>query len=81
MTIKEQPVYSLVELPLVQPPVVARQVYTAVVRPAMTYRAAIWYSPREIRERGTAHVGKLKTQQNQCLRLITGAFKATKKDF
>ena len=55
----------------------ARQVYTAVARPAMTYGAAVWYSPREIRERGTGQVAKLKTLQNKCLRSMTGAFKAT----
>ena len=54
-----------------------RQIYTAVVRPGMTYGAAVWYSPREIRERGTAQVAKLTTLQKKCLRSITGAFRAT----
>lgn len=50
----------------------ARQVYTAVVRPAMTY-ASVWYSAKEIRERGAAPVAKMTALQNIGLRSITGA--------
>ena len=42
----------------------------------MTYGAPVWYSPKEIRERGTAPVAKLSVLQNKCLRSINGAYKA-----
>ena len=50
----------------------ARQVYTAVVRPSMTYGATVWHSP------SSPPAAKLATLQNKCLRAITGAYRATK---
>ena len=54
----------------------ARQVYTAVVRPAMTYGSTVWHTPREIKK-NKATTSKLSVMQNKCLRTVTGAFKAT----
>lgn len=55
----------------------ARQVYTAVVRPAMTYGASVWHSPKDTRTRGLGPATKLLPLQNKCLRAITGTYKAT----
>ena len=55
----------------------ARQVYTAVVRPAMTYGATIWHTPKDTKTKGLGPVAKLLPLQNKCLRSITGAYKAT----
>ena len=54
----------------------ARQVYTAVVRPAMTYGSTIWHTPKEIKK-SNGISNKLAVIQNECLRTIAGAFKAT----
>src|SRR5277367_3681775 len=56
----------------------ARQVYAAVVRPALTYGAAIWHTPTK-NQSSTAQgiAAKLGKFQNKCLRTATGAFKAT----
>ena len=54
----------------------ARQVYTAVVRPAMTYGSTIWHTPKEIKK-SNGISNKLAVIQNKCLRTIAGAFKAT----
>ena len=54
----------------------ARQVYIAVVRPAMTYASAVWHTPKEI-GKSKAATSKLAVMQNKCLRTITGAFRAT----
>ena len=54
----------------------ARQVYTAVVRPAMTYGSTVWHTPREIKK-NKATTSKLSVMQDKCLRTVTGAFKAT----
>ena len=55
----------------------AKQVYNAVVQPAMTFGASVWHSPKQVRKRGTAQVAKLTVLQNKCLRSITGAYRAT----
>jgi hypothetical protein len=54
----------------------ARQVYSAVVRPALAYGAAAWHTPAKDRKpQGLA--AKLQRTQNKCLRAITGAYRAT----
>src|SRR5579862_5135934 len=53
----------------------ARHVYLAVVRPAISYGAALWHSPKEKPLRGAA--GKLAKHQNNGIRQVLGAFKAT----
>jgi len=62
----------------------ARQVYQAVIRPALVYGAAVWHEPTPIRARNGNTQGKprglaakLLKQQNQGLRIVLGAFKAT----
>ena len=56
----------------------ARQVYTAVIQLAMTYRASIWHTLSEPKKRKSAGpIAKLIMLQNRCLRSITGAYKAT----
>ena len=53
----------------------ARQLYTAVVRPAVIYGASVWKSPLGVK------TGKLmpllQSIQNSCLRTVAGAYKAT----
>jgi hypothetical protein len=57
----------------------ARQVYSAVVRPALVYGAAIWHTPakdpRKAKAKGLA--AKLQPIQNKCLQVVTGAYRAT----
>jgi len=53
----------------------ARQVYSAVVRPALAYGAGIWHTPGKDSARGLA--AKLQPIQNKCLRVVAGAYKAT----
>ena len=55
----------------------ARQVYNAVVRPAMTYAAAIWHTPNGLRGAQGTHARHLEKIQNGCLRRVLGAYKAT----
>jgi len=55
----------------------ARQVYSAVVRPAMTYAAASWHNPEGTPGSNRTRVKVLEKIQNQCLRTVLGAFKAT----
>ena len=54
----------------------ARQVYSAVVRPVMTYGSTVWHMPKEVKKSKTS-TSKLSVMQNNCLRTIAGAFKAT----
>jgi hypothetical protein len=54
----------------------ARQVYTAVVRPAITYGSAVWHTPKEVKNVKSS-TNKLTIMQNKCLRTIAGAFRAT----
>ena len=53
-----------------------RQVYSAVVRPVMTYGSTVWHMPKEVKKSKTS-TRKLSVMQNNCLRTIAGAFKAT----
>ena len=53
----------------------ARQVYQAVVRSALSYRAAIWHQPSIDKPKGLA--ARLQKQQNHGLRIVLGAYKAT----
>ena len=56
----------------------AREVYTAVVRPAMVYGSTIWHRYDKARTNPKL-VKILEKQQNQCLRVVAGAYKATAK--
>jgi hypothetical protein len=53
----------------------ARHVYQAVVRSAMSYRAAVWHQPAKGKAKGLA--AKLQKQQRLGLQAVLGAFKAT----
>src|SRR5277367_5061195 len=58
----------------------ARQVYTAVVRLVMTYRAFAWFTPADSQTRAgqlRGPVKKLQVLQNKCLCTVSGAFRAT----
>src|SRR5438552_1597138 len=49
----------------------ARQVYTAVIQPALTYGAIAWHQPQTLAAQKPTSVGiagKLAKQQNKCLR-------------
>ena len=56
---------------------VSRLVYAAVVRPAMTFAAPIWHSPKNTPGAVGKHVKTLTTIQNKGLRKVLGAYKAT----
>lgn len=51
--------------------------YTAVVKPAMTYRAAIWHALPGTSEAKMTYVKSLSIKQNQCLKTVLGVYKAT----
>ena len=55
----------------------ARQIYAAVVRPAMSYAAEVWYNPDDARIGRNKLVYSLQIIQNKCLRTVTGAYKTT----
>ena len=55
----------------------ARQVYTAVVRPAMTYGSSVWHTPSELKDTSKSLINKMSIMQNKCLRVISGAYRAT----
>jgi hypothetical protein len=62
----------------------ARQIYSAVVRPALAYGAAVWQPipQRALADREGEHMlkepaAKLASVQNRCLRVVAGAYKAT----
>src|ERR1700694_1495367 len=55
----------------------ARLVYQAVVRSAMSYGAAVWHQPQSNADKPKGLAVKLQNLQNQGLRTVLGAFKAT----
>ena len=55
----------------------ARQVYSAVVRPAMTYAAATWHTPKGLQRAHEKYMKQLEVIQNGCLRKVLRAFKTT----
>jgi Reverse transcriptase (RNA-dependent DNA polymerase)/Endonuclease-reverse transcriptase len=60
-------------LPMIQ----ARHVYTSVIRPAIAYAAHTWHQPMAEKGQGVRLTRELQRIQNKCLRVITGAYKAT----
>ena len=50
--------------------------YTAVVRPAMTYGSTIWHTPKDLKGSNSI-AGKLAVIQNRSLRTVAGAYRAT----
>ena len=57
--------------------IAALRVYTAIVKPAITYGANIWYTPRGVQGARKGVIKKLQTIQGKYLRIITGAYRAT----
>ena len=55
----------------------ARLVYTAVVRPALSYGVPIWFSPEGKEATKPSLLRPLEVIQNRCLRVVSGAYKAT----
>jgi hypothetical protein len=56
----------------------ARQVYSAVVRPTLAYRAAIWRSPAKgLDGKAQGIATKPEGIQNKYLRVVAGAYRAT----
>ena len=55
----------------------ARTVYTAVVRPLLTYASPCWHQPGKTPAKPRGIAAKLSPIQNACLRTVAGAFKAT----
>ena len=58
----------------------ARQIYMAVIRPALTHGALAWHNPLQSTRRLAGVAAKLRTVQNKCLRTIAGAYRATPTD-
>jgi ribonuclease HI/exonuclease III len=54
-----------------------RKVYTATVRPAITFGCNAWYMPAGLPEHRKGLAKNLQAIQGRCLRVITGAYKAT----
>jgi hypothetical protein len=58
----------------------ARTIYSAIVRPAISYGCSTWYSPPEWtkpKEMSKNKLRQLGVAQNLCLRTIAGAYKST----
>ena len=55
----------------------ARLVYTAVVRPALSYGVPIWFSPEGKEATKPSLLRPLEVIQNRCLRVVSRAYKAT----
>ena len=55
----------------------AKRIYSAVVRPAITYGSSTWHTPSSEKGASKTMQRKLAVIQNKCLRVVAGAFKAT----
>jgi hypothetical protein len=55
----------------------ALRVYTGAVRPAVIYGSNAWYRPEGTPGHRKGVAGKLQAVQGRCLRVITGAYRAT----
>ena len=53
----------------------AREIYTKVIRSAIAYRAGVWHCPASQRAKGIGT--KLSPLQSECLRIVSGAYRAT----
>src|SRR5450432_284691 len=56
----------------------ARQLYIAIIRLAIGYASPIWFSTSHRPVKKNKVVSQLATVQNKALRIVTGAFKATR---
>lgn len=53
--------------------------YQTVIRPTMTYGATVWHHPKDVgQEKCAWKEVKLEQAQNRCLRVVSGAFQATR---
>lgn len=59
------------------PLIYSRQAYTAIIRLVKTYASHVWHQPLPHRKRKDCLTSQLSIVQNQCLRSLTGAFRAT----
>lgn len=56
----------------------ARRIYSAVVRPTMSYGSTVWHSlPLGYKGLPNSAENKLSVIQKRCLRIVSGAYKAT----
>ena len=55
----------------------ARYLYTAVVRPAITYAAPVWYEPEGVLGHRKGLLKEVQQLQNKCVRVVAGAYRAT----
>lgn len=55
----------------------ARHIYTAVIRPALTFGAPVWYDPEGSKDHRKGILKRMEKIQNKCLRIVTGAYRAT----
>ena len=55
----------------------SRQIYAAVIRPAITYGATVWYTPSDAPGHRKGLTKKLEVIQNKALRVVSGTFKTT----
>ena len=56
----------------------ARQLYTAIIRSAAAYASPIWYTTSQKPGKRSRMANQLATHQNKALRIVTGAYKATR---
>ena len=54
-----------------------RQIYSAVIQLTWAYRSAVWYHSKETWKAKNHIIKRLTVIQNQCLRKINGAYRAT----
>jgi hypothetical protein len=55
----------------------AREIYTKVIRATIVYGASAWHEPSETGANPKGIASHLSTAQSQCLRTVTGAYRAT----
>jgi len=58
-----------------------QQIYSAVIRPALTHGSSVWHTPAILEQEGQHKLknvaAQLKGIQNKCLQVVAGAYKAT----
>src|SRR5579871_5042335 len=55
----------------------SRLLYTAIIRPTLTYGCRIWGAGENGKPLAAKHIKRLEGVQNKCLRVITGGYKRT----
>ena len=54
-----------------------RKIYRGIVQPAINFVSSIWHSPEYTPKANKGRVQKLEVMQNECLRIVLGAYRAT----